>query len=147
MYNDINTFIKTFISSVNSGISGTSNDFREVDSHLDSDNLSANLSDKTYQIKIDSVDVMDFESMVYEIKVNLELWFLVANDITNYKTAIDTYIKPLIRKLKQGYVTEYTNFSVNEVKEIKVNGLNKIVQGGNYLNPVISLTLTCIDSA
>lgn len=144
MYSTIDTYLKTLITTVNSGITGTTNDFKEVDSFIDGDNLPANLMDKTFQIKLDTVEDKNYEAPYYEISAVIDLWFMTANNRGNYTTAIDTYIRPLVKQLKYSHGYKGTTFSISGIEDVKVNGLNKF--SGNFFNPSITLTLKCIDA-
>jgi hypothetical protein len=145
MYSTIRTYLITFFTTVNAG-NGTLEDFSENDSFLDNDKLPANQSDKRYQIKIEDIDDLDYDSPAWEIRATIELWFLIGNNTGNYATAIDSYIRPLLKQLKTSSGYEGTSFAVNSVENIKVSGLNKFIDG-MYLNPSISLTLKCIDAS
>lgn len=148
MYNAIQTWFNTITTGINSGLTGTSSDMREVDTILDSSKLSSNLSDRSFQIKIENVEVdYNNESYAESYDVKIDFWFLIANKVSNYETSIDTYLRAIKQELKD--FTEYTSstFAIAGISDIKINGLNNITNGGSYLNPNITFKLLCFDDA
>jgi len=146
MYSTIKTYLGTLITAVNSGITGTSNDLREADLSLDNSLLPSNLKDKSYQIYIEEVEDLEYETTCYNVNVSIEFWFLMANARGNYETAIDTYLRAFLKQLKTSSGYEGTSFAVGGVEKIKITGIKNFPEAGNYLNPTISMTLKCIDT-
>lgn len=148
MYDTIKTWIGTLFTAVNATISGTTNDFAEVTIGWDFENLPNSQTDKYYQTKI-----VSFEEGTDEVPghcivtVAIEQWYLMANDNTNYKTAIDTYIRGLYKQLRafRGYKSTTNKFAIYELSGIQVSGLDNIIEE-NWLNPKLTLTLRCIES-
>jgi len=127
MYSTIQTYFNSIITSVNSQISGTSNDLIEVTAQIDRDDLPANQSNNWYYVKINETNEVDNESRCYDdVSVIVECEFLMANDMTNYHDALDKLV--LIKKyLKASQMVEGTYFNIIDVKDIKLSGLNNIV--------------------
>jgi hypothetical protein len=142
MYSQIQTWFNTFVTTVNGTITGTASDLKEVDTLMDSDNLPANLGNFTYLIKLESCNVEGNESMLIEkVNVIIEFSFLLANQIANYKTAIDTYLSALKKLLLASHTYNGTNYKIDYIEALELSDLNKIE--GDYLKPQIKLTLKC----
>ena len=82
----------------------------------------------------------------YNVKVSIEFWFLMANAWGNYETAIDTYLRAMLKQLKTTSGYEASTFAVSGIEDIKISGIKNFPEAGNYLNPTISMTLKCIDT-
>jgi hypothetical protein len=142
MYDTIKTYIGTFFTTLNTSLS---EDFSEADTLLDKDNLPASRMDKVYLVKLADCEDLNYDSPIYDITVKIEVWFLIANMVGNYATAIDTYLRPLLKQLKSSSMYEGTTFCVNGIESIKLTGLDNILDGGNYLQPTITATFKCTD--
>jgi hypothetical protein len=147
MYNTIKTYIGTLFTAVNAG-NGTSQDFAEVTIGWDFKDMPNNQCDKYYKIKIDGFDE-DSEEMPGHctVSVDVEQFYLLANDTGNYDTIIDSYVRAFYKQLRafHGYKSTASKFAITELTGIKVSGLKNIIDS-NWLNPTFTLTFKCIDS-
>lgn len=146
MFSNIQTWFNTYITSVNSGITGTENDLKQIDTTMDMDKLSTNLSNFCYQIRFNGLEIEDeTESPREKISVEVLFSFLIANDYTKYATMLDTYLKPLKQKFKNFTGTEATTYNILFVRDVKLDGLNEFKN--NYCLPKLTFDLYCSDKS
>lgn len=145
MYSNIETWFDSLITTVNSGITGTENDFKKVDTLIDNDNLPNNLSNRSYYMFLTKVEEMDWETKPIRVGVEVKFWFLIANAIGNYSTMLDTYLRALKQELKKFRQTEATTFNIVAIEEIVFDDLNKVIDKGTYVNPKLTFNLICYD--
>lgn len=149
MYSTIKTYIDSLITAVNSGITGTSNDLAEVSIGWNFQDIPNNQTDKWYKVKIESFEEDEYESSGHcTVKVELELFFLIANATANYSTMIDTYIRGLYKQLRGFYTLENntSKFHLIGLTGIECTGMNNFIEN-NWVNPKLTITLKCVDNS
>jgi hypothetical protein len=111
----------------------------EVTAEIDRNNLPANQSNNWYYVKINETNEVPYESRCYDdVSVIVECEFLLANDLSNYKNALDKMV--LVKKyLKASQMVEGTSFSIVDIKDISLTGLNNIEN--NWLKCNVEFTL------
>lgn len=149
MYSTIKTYIETLITSVNTSVTGTSNDFQEVSIGWNFDDVPNNQTDKWYKVKIESFSEDEFESSGHcTVKANLEMFFLIANNTANYGTMIDTYVRGVYKQLR-AFSTQENNtskFHIVGLSGIECTGLNNFIKD-NWVAVSLTINLKCIDNS
>lgn len=148
MYSYLRTWFNTNMIDVINSTQADTNDMQELDVTLSFESAPANLCDKGYFLKIESIDETETENKVhFEVNLICEMSFLMVNkDQAEYNTIISDYVYKMARLLKK-YSGSNTSGSYyfNEVvmPSIKVEGLNNFDK--QYLKPAVKFSVRVTD--
>jgi len=148
MYSYIRSWFNTNIVTPINTAQTDVNDLQEIDIDLSLDNLPANLADKGYFLKIESIEETETEGNVqFDVNCICEMTFLFVNkDQSEYNNVVSNYVYKMSRLLKV-YSGAHTSgnyyFSEVSMPSIVVEGLNNFDK--QYLKPRVKFTLRVID--
>jgi hypothetical protein len=133
MYNEIVEYIKPTLTGL-----------KEIDAGFDVDMLPANQMDNYYFVKLGTIE--DEESEGYSpdtVSIEIELWFLLANETKNYGISVDKVntIKKAVKKLLP---LETTDFAISNTQNVKAQGLDNIVKN-NWLKCSVNFNIRIYD--
>ena len=128
MYKEIVEYIKPTLTGL-----------KEIDAGFDVDLLPANQMDNYYFIKLNSIEPQESESYCIDsVSIEVELWFLLANEKDNYGISIDKI--NTIKKAIKALLPSESTFHIYPPQNLKVDGLNNIIKN-NWLKCSINFDI------
>ncbi len=122
---------------------------RNIDVYPLRKNLPSSQMDKRYFVKFAEIDEIRDETLLYRIKVEIELHFLIGKKpLENYRIAADEFLFNLASILQNDTISglEYNEGSVllTNIRNLKITKLNNFDPTGNYLVPNIEFELEAV---
>lgn len=120
------------------------------DLNFETDSAPAALKDNSYLLKLKEFRLNDDESKTIKALITVEFCFRLYKKLNeNYRKLIDEKLYELTRLLNDDADSglEYTenSFTIANIYNISITGLNKSYKGGEYLTPVLEFELQIIN--
>lgn len=116
------------------------------------DLMPRNLLDKSYTVKINEINFPESEAVFYAVNTIIDFHFsLYKNQTENYRNIIDSILINLCKILNNKMENELEfnggNFTIAEITDIKISGLNLISKNNEFIFPKIEFKLYLLNNS